>query len=44
MAQRWTYYIDKDGVIRQIDKRVSTGSAGDDMAQMLSELEFPKKK
>lgn len=39
-AKRWTFYIDKDGVIREIDKSVSTSTAGQDMARKLGELGF----
>jgi peroxiredoxin Q/BCP len=40
-AKRWTFYIDKDGVIREIDKSVSTSTAGQDIARKLGELGFP---
>jgi len=40
-AKRWTFYIDKDGVIREIDKSVSTATAGQDIARKLGELGFP---
>jgi peroxiredoxin Q/BCP len=43
-AKRWTFYIDKDGVIREIDKSVSTATAGQDIARKLGELGFPKRK
>ena len=43
-AKRWTYYIDRDGVIRAIDKNVSTATAGQDIARKLGELGFPKRK
>jgi peroxiredoxin Q/BCP len=39
-AKRWTFYIDKDGVIREIDKSVSTSTAGRDIARKLGELGF----
>jgi peroxiredoxin Q/BCP len=39
-AKRWTFYIDKDGVIREIDKSVSTSTAGQDIARKLGELGF----
>ena len=28
MANRWTFYIDKDGVIKEIDKKIATAKAG----------------
>ena len=43
-AKRWTFYIDAEGVIRYIDKSVSTGSAGPDMAERLGKLGVPKRK
>ena len=41
-ARRWTFYIDRDGVIREIDKDVSTATAGQDIARKLGELNIPK--
>jgi len=38
MAQRWTYYIDKDGVIKAIDKQIKTTQAGEDVAAKVKEL------
>jgi len=43
-ARRWTFYIDRDGVIREIDKRVSAANAGQDVARKLEELGFPRRK
>jgi peroxiredoxin Q/BCP len=37
-AKRWTFYIGRDGVIREIDKNVSTATAGQDIARKLAEL------
>ena len=42
-AKRWTFYVDRDGVIREIDKGVSTATAGQDIARKLGELGFPKR-
>jgi peroxiredoxin Q/BCP len=42
-ARRWTFYIDPDGLIRHIDKNVRVESAGQDMAQKLEELGFPRR-
>lgn len=42
-AKRWTFYIDRDGVIREIDQNVSTATAGQDIARKLGELGFAKK-
>ncbi len=41
---RWTFYIGKDGTILHIDKDVSIGSHGEDIAKKLAELEVAKKK
>ncbi len=38
MARRWTFYIGTDGKILHIDKQVSTGTAGEDLARKLGEL------
>ncbi len=42
-ANRWTFYIDESGTIREIDRNVSTSSAGQDIARKLGELGFPKR-
>ena len=41
---RWTFYIGKDGKILHIDKKVSIGSHGEDIAKKLEELKVAKKK
>ncbi len=38
-AQRWTFYIDAEGIIVDIDKSVSVLSAGADIAKRLEALE-----
>jgi thioredoxin-dependent peroxiredoxin len=38
VAQRWTFYIDKDGVIKAIDKNIKTAKAGEDVAAKVKEL------
>ncbi len=38
VAERWTFYIDKDGVIKEIDKKVNTKQAGTDLASKIKEL------
>jgi len=40
-TRRWTFYIDREGVIRSIDKDVNVESAGQDIARTLAELGFP---
>ena len=42
-ARRWTFYIDREGVIRAIDKHVRVDSAGQDIAKKLGELGFQKR-
>lgn len=42
-ASRWTFYIDADGRIADIDKSVSTATAGQDIARKLGELGYPKR-
>ncbi len=37
-AQRWTFYIDKDGKIARIDKSVKPGSSGSDLVESLKSL------
>ena len=41
-TRRWTFYIDRDGRIRYIDKKVRVESAGQDIARHLEELGFPR--
>ena len=43
-ARRWTFYIGTDGKIMFIDDKVSTGTAGEDLARKLAELGVKKKK
>jgi peroxiredoxin Q/BCP len=38
LARRWTFYIGPDGKILEIDKAVSTGTAGQDLANKLKAL------
>jgi peroxiredoxin Q/BCP len=38
LARRWTFYIGPDGKILDIDKSVSTGTAGADLANKLKAL------
>jgi len=39
-ANRWTFYIDKEGIIRAIDKSVNAPQAGPDVAAKLKELKL----
>ena len=38
VPERWTFYIDKDGVIKKIDKEIKTKEAGTDVAKQIKEL------
>jgi thioredoxin-dependent peroxiredoxin len=40
VAERWTFYIDKEGIIKAIDKGVQqrTEQAGQDIADKVKEL------
>ena len=38
MANRWTFYIGKDGKIQAIDKAVKPATSAEDMAAKLGEL------
>jgi peroxiredoxin Q/BCP len=40
--ERWTFYIDKDGVIKEIDKKINTKQAGTDIAAKVKELGLDK--
>ena len=39
-AQRWTFYIDKDGKIAKIDREVKPATSGADMVGNVIELGF----
>ncbi len=41
--KRWTFYIDRAGVIQYIDKSVDTESAGQDIVRRLDELGWTQK-
>ena len=38
LTNRWTFYIDKDGIIKEIDKKINVGTAGEDVAAKVKEL------
>src|SRR4051812_42132830 len=42
-ANRWTFYIDKDGKIAAIDKKVQPKTSAEDMLAKLEELKVAKK-
>lgn len=42
--ERWTFVIDKEGVVQKIDKDVKTKSHGEDIAKTLEQLGVAKKK
>lgn len=39
-ARRWTYYIDREGIIRMIDKAVDPRTAGETLVRNLQALDF----
>ena len=41
-ANRWTFYIDADGVLRDVDRNVNPATAGQDILDRLERLGFPK--
>jgi thioredoxin-dependent peroxiredoxin len=43
VPERWTFYIDKEGIIRAIDKKVNTKNAAADAAKRLEELGIASK-
>ncbi len=38
MADRWTFYIDKNGVIKEVDKKINNPNAGMDIATKVKKL------
>ena len=43
-ANRWTFYIGKDGKITGIDKQVKPATSAEDMAAMLKQLGTEERK
>jgi peroxiredoxin Q/BCP len=41
-ANRWTYYIDAQGIVVKIDKSTNPSSAGKDLADSMAALGFPR--
>jgi peroxiredoxin Q/BCP len=44
VPERWTFYIDKEGVVKFIDKKVTPKTHGEDVVKKLEELGVAKKK
>jgi thioredoxin-dependent peroxiredoxin len=44
LANRWTFYIGKDGKILAIDKQVKPATSGEDIVAKLKELKVPPAK
>ena len=42
-SNRWTFYIDATGTLRDVDKDVNPATAGQDIAERLERLGFPKR-
>ena len=38
VAERWTFYIDKNGTIKAIEKKINTKQAGAELASKIKEL------
>jgi len=43
VANRWTFYVGPDGVIKYVEKQVNVNTAGQDLAAKLAELNVKKK-
>ncbi len=41
-ANRWTYYIDSNGIVVKIDKETNPETAGTDLTRAMQELGFPR--
>jgi peroxiredoxin Q/BCP len=41
-AQRWTFYIDKEGKVAAVDKAVKPATSAEDLVAKLQELKVPK--
>ena len=41
-SDRWTIYIDKEGIVKKVDKDVKPKTAGPDMLRIFAELGFAK--
>ncbi len=41
-AKRWTYYINAEGIVIEIDKDVDPRTAGEDLVERLSTLDVPR--
>lgn len=42
-AKRFTFYIDRDGIVRAVDTNVDVANAAEQIAARLAELGFPKR-
>ena len=42
-SDRWTIYIDKQGIVKKVDKKVKPKTAGPDMVRTFSDLGFAKR-
>jgi peroxiredoxin Q/BCP len=43
VANRWTFYIDKNGIISMIDKAVQPATSAEDMITKMTELKFGRR-
>ncbi len=42
-TKRWTFYIDRQGIVRHIDRKVKPAKHGGEIAAQLQTLGFPSK-
>ena len=42
-SMRWTFYIDREGIIQKVDRAVKPAASGQQVAATLAELGFPKR-
>lgn len=42
-ARRFTFYVDREGILRKLDRDVNVETAGQDIARTLAELGFPRR-
>lgn len=43
LARRWTFYIDRQGIVQKIDKAVSPRTAGAELVKNLQALKAPRR-
>ena len=43
-TKRWTFYIDPEGIVRHVDRKVKPSHHGGEIAAQLQALGFPRKR